>query len=145
MNAGSRKDNATGAQKATFVKTYYGNNPASVRLRDTRIFCELKMLQHVRRIHRLSGTLGSVAVLGMLLAGCGSSLSSMPVIGAPKETPAPSRTSMPYPSVGESRTRSTKPLTAEERAKREAELNRSRTEAADRKRQQIDQQGRQQQ
>jgi hypothetical protein len=67
-------------------------------------------------------------------------IGSMPLIGEPDNTPKPPETRPTTPNVLDSgSTRTTKPLTPEERAKLEADLAKARTEAAQDMRQQINQ------
>jgi hypothetical protein len=64
----------------------------------------------------------------------------MPLIGEPDRVPARTQSTADYPSVGESPSgRTTKPMTAEERAKLEADLVTARTKAAQDMRGQINQ------
>jgi hypothetical protein len=69
-------------------------------------------------------------------------IGSLPLVGEPDETPKPPATRPDYPHVLDSgSTRTTKPLTPEERTKLEADLAKARTGAAQDMRQQINQDG----
>jgi hypothetical protein len=93
----------------------------------------------LRRRLRIGGV--ALACLGAVaLSGCGSTWSGMPLIGEPEQTPPAPKVTADFPNVAESgSTRTTKPLTPEERAKVEAELVTARTKAAQDMRQQINQ------
>jgi hypothetical protein len=72
------------------------------------------------------------------LAGCGSTLGGMPLIGEPEEVPSAPAHRPAFPNVMESgSTRTTKPMTPEERAKLEADLATARSNAAPEMRQHI--------
>jgi hypothetical protein len=76
--------------------------------------------------------------LAFALAGCGSTVSQLPVVGLPEGMPPAPESAPATPPVGVSRgERTGKPLTAEERAKLESELAAARTGAAANRRKQI--------
>lgn len=74
----------------------------------------------------------------MLLCGCGSMISSLPVVGEPATAPAHPAEAPATPSLyARPDPQTDKALSAEERAKLEAELVAARTNAATLKRQEI--------
>jgi hypothetical protein len=82
----------------------------------------------------------AIAICGLTLGGCASAFRDKPLIGEPAEAlrnAPPSRP--PYPSVGVTPESTTKPMTAQERAKLEADLVDRRAKAADERRKQIQQ------
>ena len=80
---------------------------------------------------------------GMVLSACGSTLSSLPVIGEPAIVPPAPAVTPDSPIVGSKPPEPPeKPMTQAERAKVEAELNEARTGAATKMREQINQDGR---
>ncbi len=84
-----------------------------------------------------------IVLLGGVLAGCGATLSGLPVIGVPEEARRTSKPQGEYLPVGQSQfVRSGKPMSDAQRAKEEADMTRDRTEAATKKRQQIEQSAR---
>ena len=79
-------------------------------------------------------------LIGATLAGCGSTLGSMPLIGEPQRTPPRPAVQPNFLSVNEPVTkRNTTPLTTTERAQAEAELVKERAQSAQEMRQQINQ------
>jgi hypothetical protein len=106
-----------------------------------RIVSILRILRRVRvNAHRLR-TGSAMVGLSILLAGCGSTIGSMPVIGEPAQTPPAPAVRPNFPAVGVTPQRPAKAMTAEERVKAEAELTTARTRAADEQRQKINQPG----
>ena len=85
----------------------------------------------------------AAALLGLsaLLAGCGSTIGSMPLVGEPAQTPAAPAVRPAYPAVGVTPERPARAMTAAERMKAEAELTTARTNAADEQRQKINRTG----
>jgi hypothetical protein len=78
------------------------------------------------------------AGLGVGFAGCSSTLRTMPLIGEPSVVPAPPAEQPAYPPLaGPAADPSRRPMTPQERAKREAELAESRTRAVEERRRKI--------
>jgi hypothetical protein len=106
-----------------------------------RIVSTLRMWREITvntaRLRTAAATVG----LAVLLAGCGSTIGSMPIIGEPPQTPPAPAGEVKFPAVGVTPGRPVKAMTAEERAKVEAELTTARARAADERRQKINQPG----
>ncbi len=72
-----------------------------------------------------------------LLAGCGATLSRVPLIGEPEDAPRSAGAPVEFPDVGAKVGPEQKPMTAEERAKLQQELTLARDRAAAERRQRI--------
>lgn len=84
--------------------------------------------------------LAVLVVCGLTLGGCAAAFRDKPLIGEPAEAVRTAPAARPpYPSVGVTPESTTKPMTAQERAKLEAELVDRRAKAADERRKQIQQ------
>jgi hypothetical protein len=88
---------------------------------------------------RAAGCIAALLVAASL-GGCGSMIADMPLVGEPARTPPRPAVRPDYLSVNEPTTkRNTTPLTTTERAQAEADLVKDRAQAAQEKRQQINQ------
>jgi hypothetical protein len=140
------------AAPATFV-LYHDILAAYTRLKATPRyfwFPETPSMSDMRRSRPACGRRRAAVAAGLALAlaaagglsACGSTFGGMPLIGEPEETPPAPAHRAAFPNVLESgSTRTTKPMTAEERAKLEADLVAARTNAAQEMRQRINQDG----
>lgn len=75
--------------------------------------------------------------LAACAGGCGATIGQLPLVGEPANVPPPPEVAPAYPAVGMRPERSLKAMTAQERAKLEADLMAARTRAAQEKREQI--------
>jgi hypothetical protein len=79
-----------------------------------------------------------IVAAGFSLGGCSSTLRTMPLIGEPSVVPAPPAEQPAYPPLaGPAGDPSRRPMTAQERARREAELAETRARAAEERRRKI--------
>lgn len=92
----------------------------------------------VRGKARAAGQVGLLFFVLGLLAGCGSTVGGMPVVGEPEQARTAPRVAAPIPNVYRATaSRTGQPMSAQERAKVEAELVNARDHAAETRRRQI--------